>query len=239
MISSGRLIWYHLSSVCHVFGVTHLLIQQRVCHVIMQRGCSLYSRQLAPAVTVVWYDIIRARSVTWSESHMCSFLTACVMSLCTEERKVDCTPRPCCYSWLIHVWSGQGLSRGWSHTCGRPSQRTIIYRRSMMSYNRLGVPPPPICIGRILQLRLSLCLTHTLHCMLNLSKGDREALLRRMSWCTSPFQEPHPRSNMIGLAIDTSTTASTTTTSATMAKLCTPWANNTLDLKIQMFCCMQ
>ena len=144
--------------------------------------CHYAERMFIVLPAVVWYDIIRARSVTWSESHMCSFLTACVMSLCTEERKVDCTPRPCCYSWLIHVWSGQGLSRGWSHTCGRPSQRTIIYRRSMMSYNRLGVPPPPICIGRILQLRLPLCLTHTLHCMLNLSKGDREALLRRMSW---------------------------------------------------------
>ena len=199
--------------------------------------CHYAERMFIVLPAVVWYDIIRARSVTWSESHMCSFLTACVMSLCTEERKVDCTPG--CYSWLIHVWSGQGLSRGWSHTCGRPSQRTIIYRRSMMSYNRLGAPPPPICIGRILQLRLPLM--SYIYSALYAERWQRSTSAKDelICGCTSPFQEPHPRSNMIGLAIDTSTTASTTTTSATMAKLCTPWANNTLDLKIQMFCCMQ
>ena len=55
-------------------------------------SCHYAERMFIVLPAVVWYDIIRARSVTWSESHMCSFLTACVMSLCTEERKVDCTP---------------------------------------------------------------------------------------------------------------------------------------------------
>ena len=104
-------------------------------------SCHYAERIFIVLPAVVWYDIIRARSVTWSESHMCSFLTACVMSLCTEERKVDCTPG--CYSWLIHVWSGQGLSRGWSHTCGRPSQQLLSTDVVWCHITDLGSPLPP------------------------------------------------------------------------------------------------
>ena len=141
--------------------------------------CHYAERMFIVLPAVVWYDIIRARSVTWSESHMCSFLTACVMSLCTEERKVDCTPRPCCYSWLIHVWSGQGLSRGWSHTCGRPSQQLLSADIVWCHITDLGSPLPPSVSDGFCNSGRPLCLTYTLHCML---KGDREALLRRMSW---------------------------------------------------------
>ena len=186
------LIWYHPGTVCHMVGVTHVLILNSVCHVIMHRGKESWLYPPPLLLQLVDTCLIRTGSVTWVESYMWSSFTA-----------------------------------------------TIICRHSMMSYNRLGVPPPPICIGRILQLRSPLM--SYIYSALYAERWQRSTSAKDelICGCTSPFQEPHPRSNMIGLAIDTSTTASTTTTSTTMAKLCTPWANNTLDLKIQMFCCMQ
>ena len=158
--------------------------------------CHYAERMFIVLPAVVWYDIIRARSVTWSESHMCSFLTACVMSLCTEERKVDCTPRPCCYSWLIHVWSGQDLSRGWSHTCGRPSQRTIIYRCSLMS-DRLGVPLPPS--DGFCNSGCPLCLTLCILCWPDPVVTEKHCIKEWVDVWTNVTSFP---SNMVGQAME-------------------------------------
>ena len=78
-------------------------------------------RQLYLMLTLI--DMfVETKMITCFQSHICSSsyqcTAVCVMSSYTEESWLN--PRPLLLQLVDMIWSGQGLSRGWSHTCGRP-----------------------------------------------------------------------------------------------------------------------